>query len=48
MGHYCNPVHNVLKESIDEELVAAIQTIMEGAYYFGDGVTNPLPGGTED
>ena len=38
----------VLKESIDEELVAAIQTIMKGAYYFGDGVTNPLPEGAEN
>jgi DNA-binding NarL/FixJ family response regulator len=32
----------VLKDSIDEELVVAIQTITEGTYYFGAGVTNPL------
>ena len=32
----------VLKESIDDEIVTAIQTIMEGACYFGAGVTNPV------
>ena len=32
----------LLKESIEEELVAAIHTVMPGTYNFGAGVTNPL------
>ena len=32
----------VLKESVAEEVVAAIRTVMEGCYYFGAGVPDPL------
>ena len=32
----------VLKESIDEELLAAIHAIMAGSRYFSAGVTSPL------
>lgn len=31
----------VLKESIEEEIVVAIQTIMTGSCYFGVGVADP-------
>jgi DNA-binding NarL/FixJ family response regulator len=31
----------LLKDSVSDEVVAAIRVIAEGGYFFGDGVTNP-------
>jgi DNA-binding NarL/FixJ family response regulator len=38
----------LLKDSVAEEVVAAIRIIAQGGYFFGDGVTNPMENLSEE